>query len=77
MEALPNPISIMFERLVIHHQITPAAVEDFIAVIRELRDEVRAGRGDEVAAEAEKLDGEQLEVEKSEGKLRKQAALGY
>ena len=67
----------LYDRLVLHHQTSPQAVEDFIECIREMVHEVAQNGEKEVNKVGKSLGGEQLEKEKSEGKLRKQAALGY
>lgn len=36
---LPNPIAFNGARLVCHYQLDPQAVEDFIALIKEMKDE--------------------------------------
>lgn len=69
LKALPEPILVMRERLVVHHQSSPQAVEDFIAVVAEMKKEREAGGH----PEKEQVDDPMLE----EGKLRRQAALGY
>jgi hypothetical protein len=68
LKALPEPILVMRERLVVHHQSSPQAVEDFIAVVAEMKKEREAGGH----PEKEQVDDPMLE----EGKLRRQAALG-
>jgi threonine aldolase len=64
---LPNPlIGGMAERVVVHHQINPQAVEDFIATVQEMKNEKGlVSHGTEGDAWAE------------EGQLRKEMALGY
>lgn len=75
MQALPNPISFMRERVVVHHQISPQAVEDFLATMREMKEEVQAGQGARLRQEGEELD-EGVKMKK-EGELRIKAATGY
>ncbi|OCF55539.1 threonine aldolase [Kwoniella mangroviensis CBS 10435] len=84
LAALPNPIIVGRERCVVHHQITPQAVEDFIACVREMREEKKAnGQVEEDGEGIRRADKEKLEYyNEPKGKttdavLRKQAALGY
>lgn len=67
---MPNPITGgMGERIVLHHQINPEAVEEFIKVVGEMREEKRASG---------ELDGvEQGDAWAEEGQLRSEMALGY
>ena len=67
------PILVFRERIVVHHQISPQAVEDFIHVIREMRQE-REASGHVVNKIEE---GKLKEGFESEGKLRRKVALGY
>jgi threonine aldolase len=63
--ALENPISGgMGPRVVIHHQINPEAVEEFISVVHDMKKE----KGVHV---------EEGDPWEEEGKLRKNIALGY
>ena len=65
----------MRERVVIHHQISPQAVEDFLTTVREMKAEVEAGGGPQLRKEGEKLD-DKVKMKK-EGELRVKAATGY
>jgi uncharacterized protein YbcI len=68
----------MRDRLVIHHQTSLQAVEDFISTVREMAEEVKAGKGEEVKMEGEEELSEGMKrVLRDEGKLRRQGALGY
>nr|XP_019049144.1 threonine aldolase [Kwoniella bestiolae CBS 10118]OCF28074.1 threonine aldolase [Kwoniella bestiolae CBS 10118] len=83
LAALPNPIIVGRERCVVHHQITPEAIEDFIACVREMKEEKQASG--EIPKEGEIGQGEREKLESYNGPkgkttdavLRKQAALGY
>lgn len=75
MQALPNPISFMRERVVVHHQISPQAIEDFLTTMREMKEEVQAGGGPRLRQDGEQLD-EGVKMKK-EGELRIKAATGY
>ena len=75
LAALDSPIFVMRERCVIHHQIDPQAVEDFIEVVQQMADEAQAGRKKQVNAEGEEI-GEDVKLVE-EGELRKHAVLGY
>jgi threonine aldolase len=75
LSALESPILVMRERCVIHHQIDPQAVEDFIGVVQQMADEVRAGRKKQLNAEGKEI-GEDIKLVE-EGELRKHAVLGY
>ncbi|ORX34285.1 pyridoxal phosphate-dependent transferase [Kockovaella imperatae] len=75
LKSLPVPITMMRERLVLHHQTSPQAVEDFIACVAEMKAEVEDGKGAEVRKEGEQSTSDEKMV--VEGKLRKQAVLGY
>lgn len=67
------PILLFRERIVIHHQTSPQAVEDFIHIVREMKEE-REASGQIV----NKLEESKLkEGYKSEGALRRKVALGY
>lgn len=73
LQSLPQPINLMRQRIVVHHQISPQAIEELIDAVRAMRDEKAAGQP--VEKEADNL----AEKDKllDEAKLRKQAALGY
>lgn len=73
MQQHSPPIVWYRERIVLHHQITPEAVEYFIDQVRRMREE-REAEGPVVNKEAEKTLEEDF---KSEGKLRRKAMLGY
>lgn len=75
MQALPIPITFMRERIVIHHQISPQAVEDLLSTMREMKAEVEAGGGHKLIKEGEELN-EKLKMKK-DGALRVKAATGY
>ncbi|WVQ62276.1 uncharacterized protein L199_000415 [Kwoniella botswanensis] len=84
LAALPNPIIVGRERCVVHHQITPQAVEDFIACVREMREEKK--ENGQVQEDGEGIKGENKEKldhyiepkgKTTDAVLRKQAALGY
>ncbi|WWC58560.1 uncharacterized protein I303_101103 [Kwoniella dejecticola CBS 10117] len=84
LAALPNPIIVGRERCVVHHQITPQAIEDFIACIAEMKKEKEAngqvenGEGRIGDKEQQKLDNyNQPKGKTTDAVLRKQAALGY
>jgi threonine aldolase len=67
------PILLFRERIVIHHQISPQAVEDFIHTVREMKEEREAS-----GLIVNKLEEGKLKEDfKSEGKLRRKVALGY
>ena len=69
LQNLPEPITGgMRERTVIHHQIHPQAVEDFIDTLRIMKEEKEKGGVKTV---------ELKEDWEEEGKLRKGMALGY
>ena len=46
LAALPQPITNRGERCVIHHQTSPQAVEDFIALVKQMKAEMEAGKTD-------------------------------
>lgn len=75
MSELPTPIQFMRERIVVHHQISPQAVEDLLAAMRQLKEEALAGNAGQLRAEGEQLD-EGIKMKK-EGELRIKAATGY
>lgn len=75
MQDLPIPISFMGERVVVHHQISPEAVDVFLATVKEMKAEVKAGRGEELLEEGEKLD-DGIKMKK-DAQLRVKAATGY
>ena len=78
LKSLPQPITVMRERIVLHHQTSPQAVEDFIDCIKAMASEIKQRNGEarkEMKAEGEKLDESEKMVE--EGALRKKAVLGY
>ena len=75
MQALPTPISFMRERVVVHHQISPQAVEDLLTTMREMKAEVEAGGGPKLRAKGEQLD-DKVKMKK-DGELRIKAATGY
>ena len=75
LKTLSPPIQIMRQRCVVHHQTAPEAVDEFLATVKEMKEEVEAGRKGKVNAEAKSLsEGDKL---KTEGKLRTRAVLGY
>ncbi|KAK8865847.1 hypothetical protein IAR55_000995 [Kwoniella newhampshirensis] len=81
--ALPDPIILGRERLVLHHQISPEAIESLIACVAELKKE-KEENGELKEAEMTKQAKERVHVfagrekeETNEADLRKQAALGY
>jgi threonine aldolase len=75
---MPDPLHTMRDRLVIHHQTSPQAVEDFIAVIKAMAEEVKDGKGKEIQQEGEEVLSEGMKrVLRDEGKLRREGALGY
>ncbi|WRT64060.1 uncharacterized protein IL334_000988 [Kwoniella shivajii] len=82
LAALPDPIIVGRERCVVHHQITPEAVEEFIACVAEMKKEKQAN-GDIQTNGVGKEEKAKLDhYNKPNGKttdavLRKQAALGY
>lgn len=64
LQSLPNPcIGGMRERIVVHHQNHPEAVEDFISAVQSM------AQG--------KVKVEPVESYSEEGQLRKEMALGY
>lgn len=67
------PILAFRERIVLHHQTSPQAVEDFIHIVREMKEEREANGHIVNKLEESKLQ----EGFKSEGKLRRKVALGY
>jgi threonine aldolase len=73
LKALPKPIILMRERIVVHHQTSPQAVEDLIDTVREMKDERDAGQRPERAGEGLREEERMIGT----AKLRKQAALGY
>ena len=73
LKSLPNPIILMRERCVVHHQTSPQAVEDFIDTIREMKQERAEGQHPE--KEGERLSEAERMI--PEARLRRQAALGY
>ena len=73
LKALPQPVLVMRERCVLHHQTSPQAVEDFVQCVREMKEEKAAGGHPEKEGE-ELSNGERM---LDEAKLRKQAVLGY
>jgi len=73
LKALPQPIILMRQRCVIHHQTSPQAVEDFIDTVREMKEEKEAGGHPEKAGK-DLADSERMIPA---AKLRKEAALGY
>ena len=75
LKTLSPPIQTMRQRCVIHHQTAPEAVDEFIACVKEMKDEVEAGQKTKVNAEANQLsEGDKL---KTEGNLRTRSVLGY
>jgi hypothetical protein len=52
---LPNPITLGGPRLVVHHQVTPKAVDDLLALISEMKEEELA-KGWEIPQELEGVD---------------------
>nr|XP_031861296.1 uncharacterized protein CI109_003268 [Kwoniella shandongensis]KAA5528368.1 hypothetical protein CI109_003268 [Kwoniella shandongensis] len=88
LAALPDPIIVGRERCVLHHQISPEAVEDFIATVAEMKKEKEESgqlKKDVLDQDAkDKLyrfvgpEGDKEDKAKvSEADLRKQGALGY
>jgi threonine aldolase len=75
MQDLPVPIAFMGERVVVHHQISPEAIEVFLNTVKEMKGEVEAGRGGELRKEGEKLD-DGIKMKK-DAELRVKAATGY
>lgn len=75
MQDLPTPISFMGERVVVHHQISPEAVDVFLKTVEEMKGEVQAGRGEQLRQEGEKLD-DGIKMKK-DAQLRVKAATGY
>ena len=73
LKSLPIPIQIMRERLVVHHQTSAQAVQEFVDAVREMKEEKMAGQHPE--KEGERLREEERMI--PEANLRKQAALGY
>ena len=71
--ALPQPIKFMRERIVVHHQISPDAIEEFITCIADMKREKEAGGHPEKDAAKSGDD----EGKKTEAALRRQGALGY
>lgn len=77
LKTLPDPITILRERLVIHHQTSPLAVEDFINCVREMKaelEEVGKGAVNEIG---KGMDEGERKVRVEEGDLRKEGVLGY
>lgn len=65
------PITLFRERIVIHHQISPQAVEEFIDTVREMKEELKVNG---------EVDNEGVELKegfREEGGLRRKAVLGY
>ncbi|WVQ71235.1 hypothetical protein IAR50_000760 [Cryptococcus sp. DSM 104548] len=84
LAALPNPITIGRERIVLHHQITSEAVEDFITCVAEMKKEklesgeISQTEIDERAKQmAERYATPEGEGNTSKTELRRRAALGY
>lgn len=75
LKTLSPPIQIMRQRCVVHHQTAPEAVDEFIACVKEMKEEVEAGQKGKVNAEAKNLSEE--DKLKTEGNLRTRAVLGY
>lgn len=71
--SLPDPIHATGKRLVIHHQTSPALIDDFVDVIRKMAEEKRQGK--DVNEEGEGLTDEQRDVPGRD--LRLKAATGY
>ncbi|KIR56205.1 threonine aldolase [Cryptococcus gattii Ru294] len=84
LAALPDPIIIGRERCVVHHQICPQAIEDFIGCIAEMKKEKEENGeckvntlGQEEKDKLYRFVGSETNDETSEAELRKKAALGY
>ncbi|KIR67650.1 threonine aldolase [Cryptococcus bacillisporus CA1873] len=84
LAALPDPIIIGRERCVVHHQICPQAIEDFIGCIAEMKKEKEENGeckvttvGQEEKDKLYRFVGPETNDETSEAELRKKAALGY
>jgi hypothetical protein len=75
LKSLSPPIQTMRQRIVVHHQTAPEAVDELIACVREMKEEVEAGQKTKVNAEADQLSEE--DKMKTEGKLRTRTVLGY
>lgn len=74
LAALDDPITVKYNRLVIHHQTSPQAVEDLIACVREMKSEVEDGKGQQVKVEGQ--DVARDPAMQQEKKIRQQT-LGY
>ncbi|WWC86163.1 uncharacterized protein L201_001036 [Kwoniella dendrophila CBS 6074] len=82
LASLPKPIIVGRERVVVHHQITPEAIEDFIKCVKEMKDELKSNgqlEENDINGEAQdKLDDwNKPKGETTDAVLRKQAAFGY
>lgn len=75
MQDLPIPISFMGGRIVVHHQISPEAVQVFLRTVEEMKSEVQAGHGAELRKEGEMLD-DSIKMPKA-STMRMRAAVGY
>lgn len=71
-DALERPICVRGSRLVLHHQTSPQAVDDLLAVVAELKSEVSQGDIAKLAAE-----GKSAKVDKIGGAGRERVQLGY
>ncbi|OXG86691.1 threonine aldolase [Cryptococcus neoformans var. grubii Br795] len=84
LAALPDPIIIGGQRCVVHHQISPQAIEDFIGCVAEMKREKEENGEYKVTAlrqeEKDKLSrfvSPEIKNTTSEAGLRTKAALGY
>lgn len=84
LAALPDPIVIGGQRCVVHHQISPQAIEDFIGCIAEMKKEKEekgeykvTTLGQEEKDKLSRFVSPEIKNETSEARLRKEAALGY
>ena len=75
MQDLPIPISFMGGRIVVHHQISPEAVQVFLNTVGEMKAEVEAGKGEKLRTEGENLD-DSIKMPQA-SVLRMRAAVGY
>jgi threonine aldolase len=75
MQDLPIPISFMGGRIVVHHQISPEAVQVFLTTVKEMKEAVEAGKGEELRTEGENLD-DSIKMPQA-SVLRMRAAVGY
>jgi threonine aldolase len=75
MQDLPIPISFMGGRIVVHHQISPEAVQVFLSTVQEMKEAVEAGKGEELRTEGENLD-DSIKMPQA-SVLRMRAAVGY